>query len=150
MIINDVSDRDIHLPELKFGPEIQQTNDQKDSVGIEDMISYDSNKFNEQIKNESDVDNMHAIQSYDVNDQQLFNKNNDHSDFEEEKQSQSKDFALISFDHGIFEFYSNKIIDAHKDNPDEQRKSLIFKKPSGLESYDEIVSQYICNILDSN
>ena len=77
-------------------------------------------------------------------------KINDHSDFEEEKQSQSKDFGLISFDQGIFEFYSNKIIDAHKDNPDEQRKSLIFKKPNGLESYDEIVSQYICNILDSN
>ena len=77
-------------------------------------------------------------------------KINDHSDFEEEKQSQSKDFGLISLDQGIFEFYSNKIIDAHKDNPDEQRKSLIFKKPNGLESYDEIVSQYICNILDSD
>ena len=82
MIINDVSDKDIHLPELKFEPDIQQ-NDHKGNVGIEDMISYDSNKFNYHIKGESDIDNLHEIQSYDINNQQLFEKKSNKSDYEE-------------------------------------------------------------------
>ena len=99
VIINDVSDRDIHLPELKFKPDIEQ-NDQKDNVGIGDMISYDSNKFNDQIKGESDIDNLHAIQSYDINDKQFFAKKSNESDYEEQKQDQLKDLMLESFDQG--------------------------------------------------